>query len=775
MDLLTALLHRTIITGCIAFLLPSASARSAEFSRDSAFATVVTLAREIGPRPMGSPAEQQALRLAVDRFRRAGCDTAWIMPMTVAASVNTTSGISVGVKRGATGRIILIGGHIDSAGPEVPGANDDASGAAVVMELARVLCQSGHSSTLMFCCWGGEEENLRGSTYFVDHFPLLDSIALMLQIDMANGGRVLNPDPDAGQQVSAPRWLVHAAYDVFYNEMHGSWLGYPTNFVTLNTVGSGGAGSDHIPFLERGIPAIDFTSDVNDPIHTPLDNLDNLDPAGLKRSGDLVLGLVRRFDGGVPDRSTDRYLLLQWGTYPLMITHLWLWVFIAVAVVVSVFALVAVRSREGPQVSHRIRWTGVKLFAATLLITACMWTSPDIVGWIRGIRFPWVNNTGGFLLLGVLAGAPGLWVSVRFLMSIRISRGSTTLLARSFVLLWVGIFLTGPGSPELSAYLAWALFWISLAVFARSFGVTALCLLISPYPLTRLVFSDATGLIQRLLMRNPVEGFSALLYDAGWILFFGFLALPFVYAYAALQRDSGADLLFIRRFGLSALPAILVAAAAVAVGVYLSVQPVYQGAWLREIRVEHQAGNAGPEEITIRSSEYLDGVAVHTPGRDTTLHGRIRSYLPDTHPGVPMVKIHSRDSLVARGDNAWTVQRVLLIGSVRRPYHVEVAYTSDQPFDLSSPWAIGGGRRRGEAGRLRKVLTWYSFPDTLLHIPVTLSCNDSQRVVQTTEVVFDTVAYPLRAEAEDATTVYRTRVTERDTIGVARATYATGE
>ena len=67
------------------------------------------LAIEIGPRPMGSPAEHQALQFAIDKFREYGCDTSYIMPMRRTSKVNTTSGVAVGIKRGETHRIIVIG------------------------------------------------------------------------------------------------------------------------------------------------------------------------------------------------------------------------------------------------------------------------------------------------------------------------------------------------------------------------------------------------------------------------------------------------------------------------------------------------------------------------------------------------------------------------------------------------------------------------------------------------------------------------------------------
>ena len=118
-------------------------AQKAEFSTENAMALLTTLAGDIGPRPMGSPAEQRALEFAVSKFKEYGCQESYLMPFTVAEGVNTRSGIAVGVLKGKTGRIILIGGHMDSSGPDIPGANDDGSGAASVMEIARVMGHQG--------------------------------------------------------------------------------------------------------------------------------------------------------------------------------------------------------------------------------------------------------------------------------------------------------------------------------------------------------------------------------------------------------------------------------------------------------------------------------------------------------------------------------------------------------------------------------------------------------------------------------------------------------
>src|SRR3989304_8106621 len=88
---------------------------------------------------------------------------------------------------------------------------------------------------------------------------------------------------------SAPEWLVNAAYEEFHR-LEYKGLYSPPHFYALNSA-IGGASSDHQPVLERNIPAIDFTTDVSDPIHTPQDSWTWFELGGLERSGDLVYRL----------------------------------------------------------------------------------------------------------------------------------------------------------------------------------------------------------------------------------------------------------------------------------------------------------------------------------------------------------------------------------------------------------------------------------------------------------------------------------------------------
>ena len=239
-----------------ACLAPSWGQSQTPFSTDSATAYLRTIAVDIGARPMGSPNERQAMEFALGKFRAFGLTETYLMPITEypgfmgGGPTNTRSGVAVGVLRGTTSRIIVLGAHIDSADPDIPGANDDGSGSAVILELARVLSQRKNESTIVFALFGGEEAGLQGSKYFVKHFPDLDRVALMLQVDMANGSALLFPTLDASGR-SAPEWLVRASYEEF-KKLGYTGLHFPTDFfVFMGSMPGGGVGSDHEPFLEK--------------------------------------------------------------------------------------------------------------------------------------------------------------------------------------------------------------------------------------------------------------------------------------------------------------------------------------------------------------------------------------------------------------------------------------------------------------------------------------------------------------------------------------------
>ncbi|MBX2992597.1 MAG: M28 family peptidase [Bacteroidetes bacterium] len=765
----------------LTFLLPllllfssGSFSQQKEFSEENAVSILRTLVLEIGPRPMGSPAEQRALNFAAEKFKEYGCDTSYVLPMTVAAGVNTKSGVAVGVKKGKSNRIIVIGGHIDSSGPEIPGANDDGSGTACVIELARVICSRETESTVYFCCWGGEEQGLRGSTFFVNNFEHLDSVVLMLQLDMADGSSYLLADPD-GSNASAPSWLVKSAFDIFYHDLKKSDLVYQTASSTLNLAAGGAFGSDHIPFIDKGIPAIDFTSDVTFPIHTPQDNWENFTPSGLKRSGDLVLKLFEKYDGGVPSRTTEQYQLIQFGSQVFFLSYPVIWAFIGISLAVSVAVFVRARkNRLVPDTARKIKWSRFKLIGVAFVLQFFLWSSETVVGLIGGYRFPWVNNESGFLILGALCGLVGLWFVLQAVRRYRLTEDASVFVRPALVSLFVMTLLSAYLTPELGMYLAASLLCMSLATRVKKPALKLILFTMAFLVLYKLVFFDGLGLFQRGIAQNQMSAFwqKALLH-LGYVVVFTGLSLPFVYGFAAIYRGSGVDVMWLRRFrkgnGL-----LVTSLAAVSVATYLLAQPVYDNLWFNNVRVSHHYElGADTSSFTIRSSEYFEGLTGTLNGRDTTLTGRQNYAAVQEARGLSVNWVGVSQSVEepARiSDSTWRVERVLEVHTQFKPLLVNLVYESDQPFEVRSQWAHGpqARDRRLRETEMRKVFRWYSFPDTLLRIPVTFTLRDTQHVTERVEVVFDSVAFPIRLQREFTNVEYRTTIAAMDSFAIAK-------
>lgn len=165
--------------------------------------------------------------------------------------------------------LVVIGAHYDHMGASPdgtfwPGANDDASGVAVLLEIARLWQEHGYAPrrTVLFAAWDAEELGLVGSQYYVEQpvFPM-DATVAMLQLDMVGAGSErLYID---GGGALTPRLSAIAGQ-----------LG-------LETRSSDHGRSDHGPFLRAGVPAnllIWFGGDNSlSTYHRPKDVVENLE------------------------------------------------------------------------------------------------------------------------------------------------------------------------------------------------------------------------------------------------------------------------------------------------------------------------------------------------------------------------------------------------------------------------------------------------------------------------------------------------------------------
>jgi aminopeptidase YwaD len=738
----------------------SLSQQKTDFSGDNALQILHHLSVDIGPRVMGSCADQEALHFAVEKFREYGCDTAYIMPMLTTARANTTSGIAVGIKKGANKRIICIGGHIDSAGPEIPGADDDGSGSAVVMELAHVLAKRQNQSTVVFCCFSGEEQGLEGSRYFVDHFAQLDSIVLMLQVDMANGLGIIDLDPDT-HDASAPKWLVRAAVEEFHH-LGYQHLEYPTHTFALNYGLKEGSGSDHEPFLREGIPAIDFSTDVSKPIHTPRDNFENFEAGGLQRSGDLVLKLVERFDNGVPAEKTDHYWLYLIGVTPVFVPLWVLWAINILSLLFCLFAILALIGRR-PEIdrAHRIRWSRLKIILCTIILVCFAWFSPDMISLIQGVRHPWITHEKWYWLYAFNAFLIGVWFTALIAKWLRITQQSLSLFVGSSVMLLVFTGLLLFLGVKASMYPALGILFLSMAILSRRPSFRFVFMLLAPLPLLRMIFSEWSIMYARLLGTTiPGELKYAWMANGGFVFFFTLCLLPFSYAFVAIIRDTPAFTGMGKRLR-SAAFLIVWLAAFIALTVVLSSKTGYNQCWYKDLRANEKfdMGNH-TQEVKIQSSEYLTGLQLSHGGNDTAISSKIAvlTINPRTPLDTTWFQIIRKDSITRSGDTT-SYNIVYTLVSKFRPYTITLIFDGgdEEPRGFSSPLY-------NRTDRNKEIISFVSFPDTNIVVPVKFQIVGSDTVHETITAVFDTLAYPMHFTANQTYVIPRTEFVSERTV-----------
>ncbi len=168
---------------------------------------------------------------------------------------------------------LVIGGHFDHCGEHMgllfPGANDNASGSAVVMEIAEAfsLLKQKPKRSVIFVLFGGEEMGLQGSTYFADHLPAqFAKIDGMFNFDMVGEG-----DKTGCAVAGEPEELKKTLEDA------DSALHILRGIYVVRSVGV--RSSDYAPFFQKGASCVSFAS--NGPhlhYHLPGDTIYRINP-----------------------------------------------------------------------------------------------------------------------------------------------------------------------------------------------------------------------------------------------------------------------------------------------------------------------------------------------------------------------------------------------------------------------------------------------------------------------------------------------------------------
>lgn len=321
-----------IILLCL-LLIPISNAQPEAFSEQNAYEHIRILSEEIGPRVAGGENATQAYKYIETEFNKYNLSV-HTQEFEFNTSFNETEKWTkhkkekrigknvVGILKGKSDKKIIISSHYDSVSG--PGANDDASGVGVMLELARILATEKHNKTIVFIAFDAEEHKLAGSKYYV---------ANLNAEDVNNTLGVLNLD-----SVGRGDFLTGFVWEWVPGYIFGGYSS-PMDFVkpiyTGNSVSSGifeqlkafmfddfphaYEVSDHSSFMDdkvyektkKIIPSATLTfiekgdlevtlpntaaSHIPD-LHSENDTFDRIEIENLKEVGDTALSITSRLD-----------------------------------------------------------------------------------------------------------------------------------------------------------------------------------------------------------------------------------------------------------------------------------------------------------------------------------------------------------------------------------------------------------------------------------------------------------------------------------------------
>ena len=235
------------------------------------------------------------------------CGPSYFQAFRVDHAIGQNIGVIVpGTDSSVRGQYVVIGAHYDhlgrslqsatdrALGPVIrPGADDNASGTAAVLELARRLSARPLRRAVLLLHFDAEELGLVGSRVFVEHSPVpMQSVVLMVNLDMV--GRLRNERliVDASRSPAHLRSVVDSA---------AAHAGLRVNYLPRLS-----GRSDHASFDAVGVPVVHLFTGYHDDYHKATDVTRRLNLSGLSRVVDMAEAIVRDAEDRVGRQSGVR-------------------------------------------------------------------------------------------------------------------------------------------------------------------------------------------------------------------------------------------------------------------------------------------------------------------------------------------------------------------------------------------------------------------------------------------------------------------------------------
>jgi hypothetical protein len=266
---------------------PPAHSTDAEDSRAQEARRVVEVlaADTMAGRGNGSPELTKARELIVAWMKeegvQPGIESAWLQEFAGPNQEALTN--VVGRIEGTGQEWIVIGAHYDGLGKGHPGADDNASGIAALLQIASHVAKEAAASPLSrsvyFAAFAGEEIGLLGSKAFTANPPRpLENLAAMVNLDtvgrMENNRLIVFGSGTAEEFPAILRGVNHGfGFDLALSE-------------------SGAGASDHTPFFEKGIPVLHLFTGANADYHQATDVASKVDAAEVLQVADFTAELA---------------------------------------------------------------------------------------------------------------------------------------------------------------------------------------------------------------------------------------------------------------------------------------------------------------------------------------------------------------------------------------------------------------------------------------------------------------------------------------------------
>lgn len=511
------------------------NAPPADFSAARALAHVEAIAAR--PRPVGSAEHEAARDYIFGALSSLGLAPE-IQKTTTLGRPRGAAAIAGGVEnvvarlKGGGGKAVMLAAHYDSM-PTAPGASDDGSGVAVLLETARAL-KAGPppASDVILLFTDAEEIGLLGAQAFAKEHPWARDVGVVLNFDArGSGGSAMMFETSAGNGGLIKQFAEAAPNPVANSLSYEIYKRLPndTDLTIFKQAGMAGLNFAYINNLTR--------------YHTSLDTVENLDRGSLQQQGGYALALARQFGQSQSSAQAERDAVYFNPFGHTFVHYSGSWVLPLMILVALLFVCVAFYGwRKGLLKPVGAAFGFAAFLLSVLLAPASVWLAWRLVTALRpSYREVPPDSAGGgdLYLIGFVLLSLAAVSAVYVLFARRVGAGSLLLGALfGWLLLLIASSLLVPGGSYLFAWpllfmlagLAIVLKWgdrdglhpsrslVALTIFAVPLVVLAAPVIYQTHVALTLNASTTVALIAALTLA-PVAALAGLSYTSrAWTL-----------------------------------------------------------------------------------------------------------------------------------------------------------------------------------------------------------------------------------------------------------------